>query len=290
MDSLRNLSTSLPRTTPSTSRHELLSAFKAAALQVTTLYKTAASDSAQARAAGYQDALDDLLTFLDRENLGLGVDGEGWRVRQWATQRFNGNVGDHDDDEDEEQHHPSRPQQQESRQESPEVQRKQEPQHHPQDLPQSQPTETLAASPTQQEEEGPRVEAVPTPEHNPDMFTFRSSLPYPSGNHDRDTDMEATNLSSDPASSSPSQNPPPMTVNLMSRQRINRHSHRHAGNISRNSSINTTSLGGSAGSKRKVPDFFDLSGFGGFGGSFGGSPGGKDSDRSSGGGKRGRHA
>ncbi len=66
---------------------QLLQAFKTAALSVTNLYKSAVTDQNNSRAAGYQDALDDLLRFLDSENLGL-QDGEGWRVRQWATERY----------------------------------------------------------------------------------------------------------------------------------------------------------------------------------------------------------
>ncbi|KAF1354840.1 hypothetical protein BDV97DRAFT_366064 [Delphinella strobiligena] len=271
MDSLRNLSTSLPRTTPpAASPHELLSAFKAAALSVTNLYKTAASDQARSRAAGYQDALDDLLTFLDRENFGLGVDGEGWRIRQWATERFNG--AGHSDEEDER----DEAQQQESRHESPEVQRKQEQQ--PQ---QEQPS----AEPPAHEDEEVRVEAVPTPQHhNSDVFTFRSSLPYPNHMHDRDMEMEPGNLSTESQNTTST-----ATVNLLPRQRNHRHGHRHASGTNRTASLNNTNSGLGAGSKRKVPDFFDLSNFGGFGGGFGGNSGPKDPDRFGGGGKRGRH-
>lgn len=91
MDSMRSLNTSLP--TPYTSRpvppEQLLQAFKSAALSVTNLYKSAVQDQNTNRASGYQDALDDLLRFLDSENLGL-QDGEGWRIRQWATERYDG--------------------------------------------------------------------------------------------------------------------------------------------------------------------------------------------------------
>ena len=66
---------------------QLLQAFKTAALSVTNLYKSAVTDQNNSRAAGYQDALDDLLRFMDSENLGL-QDGEGWRVRRWATERY----------------------------------------------------------------------------------------------------------------------------------------------------------------------------------------------------------
>lgn len=91
MDSMRSLNTSLP--TPYSSRpvppEHLLQAFKSAALSVTNLYKSAVQDQNNNRAAGYQDALDDLLRFLDSENLGL-QDGEGWRIRRWATERYDG--------------------------------------------------------------------------------------------------------------------------------------------------------------------------------------------------------
>ncbi|KAK4249719.1 hypothetical protein C7999DRAFT_12467 [Corynascus novoguineensis] len=69
--------------------NELLDAFKAAALSVTKLYKTSAQAQAKSRADGYHDCLEDLLSFLDRENIGLG-DGEAQRVRRWVTDRMEG--------------------------------------------------------------------------------------------------------------------------------------------------------------------------------------------------------
>src|SRR5215469_11633889 len=92
MDSMRNLRTSLPSTSrrqASQPPEELIQAFKQAALSVTALYKTAGAEQARAYQQGYQDALEELLRFLDKENLGL-QDGEGWRVRQWATERYQG--------------------------------------------------------------------------------------------------------------------------------------------------------------------------------------------------------
>lgn len=68
---------------------QLLDVFKAAALSVTKLYKTSAAAESRARSEGYQECLDDLLMFLDRANLGLR-DGEGWRIRAWATERLDG--------------------------------------------------------------------------------------------------------------------------------------------------------------------------------------------------------
>jgi hypothetical protein len=91
MDSMRNLDTSLPGTSPSKASagetSELLNAFRTAAISVTTLYKTAAEHKGRARVEGYQDALDELLAFMDKEDIGLS-DGEGWRIRQWATERL----------------------------------------------------------------------------------------------------------------------------------------------------------------------------------------------------------
>lgn len=90
---MKSLNSSLPGSSSQNRRKqpnsELLQAFKAAALSVTQLYKTAATEEDSTReshSVGYLGALDDLLTFLDERNLGLG-DGEGWQVREWATQR-----------------------------------------------------------------------------------------------------------------------------------------------------------------------------------------------------------
>ncbi|RMD41012.1 hypothetical protein DV735_g4115, partial [Chaetothyriales sp. CBS 134920] len=89
MDSMRSLNTSLPAAYSSRSvpREQLLQAFKTAALSVTNLYKSAAADQQSSRDAGYQDALEDLLRMMDSENLGV-QDGEGWRIRQWVTERY----------------------------------------------------------------------------------------------------------------------------------------------------------------------------------------------------------
>ena len=72
--------------------NDLLDAFKAAALSVTKLYKTSAQAQAKSRADGYQDCLEDLLSFLDREHLGL-QSGDGQRIRKWATDRTEGRDG-----------------------------------------------------------------------------------------------------------------------------------------------------------------------------------------------------
>lgn len=275
MDSMRSLNTSLPRTSPRRNQQppeELLSAFKAAALSVTNLYKNAASEQARSRAAGYQDALDDLLSFLDKENLGLG-DGEGWSVRQWATERFDGAhsaARESDDEEEEQEEHP--------RSSSPEVARK--PATAPatiQDLPQPESANTGIPS-VQQQSQATRADlTVP----QADTFSFRSSLAYPPPNHDREVDMDASNNPPiDSPNSSTSANP--VRVEVHSRRRNNHNRSNNSNNNNRIASINLGSLGSGAGSKRKnLGDFFDISGL-----SFGNN--GRDgSDR---GGKRGRHA
>lgn len=103
MDSMRSLNTSLPAAYSSRQAppEQLLQAFKTAALSVTNLYKSAVTDQSNSRAAGYQDALDDLMKFLDQENLGL-QDGEGWRVRQWVSERYDGTANHPQTDAEEE--------------------------------------------------------------------------------------------------------------------------------------------------------------------------------------------
>lgn len=71
----------------SESPEQLLDSFKAAALSLTKLYKISLSTQAKARTDGYQDCLEDLLAFLEKESVGLG-EGEGKKVRKWATERL----------------------------------------------------------------------------------------------------------------------------------------------------------------------------------------------------------
>jgi len=144
---------------------QLLDVFKAAALSVTKLYKTSALAESRARSEGYQECLEDLLTFLDRENLGLR-DGEGWRVRAWATERLDGRdapLGSNNNDSEDEVERSDRTN-------SPELTRTST---EPQSLPQrasEPPISTVPIIP----EETPRI-VVPTQ----DSFTFQSSHPYP---------------------------------------------------------------------------------------------------------------
>ena len=68
---------------------QLLDVFKAAALSVTKLYKTSALNEAKARAEGYQDCLDDLLDFLDKDSVSLG-DAARSKLRKWVVDRHDG--------------------------------------------------------------------------------------------------------------------------------------------------------------------------------------------------------
>jgi hypothetical protein len=86
MDSMRSLNKSLPKTRRQPDVHQ---SFRTAALNVTNLYKSALADLDRARSDGYQDALDELLAFLDREHINT-TNGEGWRIRQWVTERLEG--------------------------------------------------------------------------------------------------------------------------------------------------------------------------------------------------------
>lgn len=259
---MRSLNTSLPSSTPRPQPPEqLLQSFKAAALTVTNLYKDAVSEQAQARQSGYQEAIEDLLHFLDRENLGLG-DGEGWKVRQWATERCDGTTSQ-SSDEDERTDTDKR-----DRSATPITARKEPPTSEPT----SRPPPTSAPTP----DTAPRSETTspaPQPQETSfgasTVFTFTAGPNFPQC---EDMDMQSADNGAPT-----SQDGAPVSVSVLPR---NRQQHRHNSNFSRQSPRSTTrEPPASVGSKRKstFPDFFDLSGF----------PNGRDAF---GGGKRGRFA
>ncbi|CVK92517.1 hypothetical protein F25303_3160 [Fusarium sp. NRRL 25303] len=145
------------------SPEQLLDVFKAAALSVTKLYKISAAGQSKARADGYQDCLDDLLQFLDKEGMGLG-DGEGWKIRKWATERLDGRESSSLNTESEDEVDKA------ETASSPELTRTAIPPH-----PANQ-ARTDSAPPSI-----PPVVEQPTPIVVPsqDNFTFQSSHPYP---------------------------------------------------------------------------------------------------------------
>ncbi|KAL8833320.1 MAG: hypothetical protein Q9170_004345 [Blastenia crenularia] len=264
MDSMRSLNTSLPRSPKRSSTHpseELLQAFKTAALSVTNLYKTAATDEPRARQAGYQEALDDLLAFLDKESLGLG-DGEGWKVRRWATERLDGNTvglaGSESDDERAET-------EKRARSSSPVVQEKSnhETLRTRQLVGSTSPVRVTSAPPM------PPPTSVPSmPSSTPEVFSFRSSHPYP---QDMDLMSSDSSTTSVPQSDMPSitsistSTPTPAAVRLEVVPRGSRTPHRNSSHPMRHNTrtmaaMGKKSLGSGAGSKRRFDfnDYFEL--------------------------------
>lgn len=271
MDSLRSLNNSLPAASPAKNQsgeppEELLQAFKAAALSVTKLYKTAAADQGRARSEGYQDALDELLAYLDKEDIGL-TDGEGWRIRRWATERLNGRDSvpvDSDDEAGEKNERSSSPvlQRSHSTTQVPSV---------PTRLARTESpirTESAPPIPSQQSTNDLLMNIIPPQ----GAFTFRSSHTYP-----QDADMGLSELDiSDRSQSqdSASHTAAPLGVSAARQSRNSRHNNLPA----RNSRAPST-IGRAAGQKRKINfgEFFDLGNLG-------------HKDAFGGGGKRGRFA
>lgn len=272
MDSMRSLNSSLPRSSSIRQSNpppeHLIQSFKTAALSVTNLYKTAAADQIRARELGYQDALDDLLVFLDKENLGLD-DGEGWKVRKWATERLDGSpVGHTASDSDEDRGETTR----RARSSSPVIQHASGLEAEPIRQPSRSTSPVRAVS-------APMPPPPPAPQQTsnlfqaPDTFSFRSAIPYPQGMDTQTTDAtpqaEPQLQGQIPASS------PAVRVEVLPRgprtpYRGTRHTTRQAGG--------PRTVGSGAGSKRRIAfgDYFDIGSLG------------DGKDGQGGGGKRGR--
>ena len=248
MDSMRGLNTALPRATPQkaagaspTPPEALLQAFKDAALSVTKLYKTAAADQAKTRAEGFQDCLDELLTFMDKEDLGLN-DGEGWKIRQWATARLDGREAVVDDHSDEDE-----------RASSPAIERKPSTPCH--EI-QPEPTPVEVHEPISEEpEQAPQLAPLTVSTFPPTgNFSFRSDVSYPQEVEMNMGDDNNTTLTSTLVGNNGS--------NAVTFARANRG---HSGRP-RNSRHNTRSASGrqrdntASGSKRKINfgEFFDI--------------------------------
>ena len=271
---MRSLNTSLPTSRSRRSQApEVLQAFKGAALSVTNLYKTAVTDQANTRQLGYQDALDDLLSFLDRENLGL-QDGEGWKIRQWATERFegadtNGNSIDSDDDRAYTEKR--------VRSSSPVSQIRTS--HEGLDLrghsssDNTAPRTESAPSPAQKEESHSPVNERPT------IFTFSAAEPLPNRDvpmHILDTSSSDLRSSGDSPEATTSQVNGAVRVGVVNRGA--RMQTRHASTRHNTRSANRD-MAFASGTKRKfnLPEFFDISNVG------------NSRDGTNGGGKRGRY-
>lgn len=172
----------------------LLDVFRTAALSVTKLYKSSITAQAKARAEGFQDCLDDLLSFLDKENLGL-TDGEGWQIRAWANERLDNRdvspQATESDDEAEKQDTVGSPQTHRSSSTASLP-------HAPER--QAQPATPLRVELPEQEEDAPETPpiaeeiAIDEPEvvvPSQETFDFRSSHPYPQDAH---TNLNLSNL------------------------------------------------------------------------------------------------
>ena len=261
MDSMKSLNTSLPRP-PRKARtnhppEQLIQAFKNAALSVTNLYRTAEADESRSRQAGYQEALDDLLSYLDKENIGLD-DGEGWRIRQWATEHLDNHPGAQGSSEsDEERIETVRPARTTSA-------------TNPPRLPDQNSRKTTAPS----ESSSPVREELPTavsqhsaspsnPSAQPSgVFTFR-----PAHSHTQDADMYSPEIAtidlSHPEPPVQAHTSSAITVNVLPRaSRVSR------GSRQSQRSSTLRNLGVGAGSKRRIPlsEYFDLGSLEGPGG------------------------
>ena len=258
---MRSLNSSLPSSTPhgnkTQSPEQLLQAFKSAALSVTNLYKSAVADHTDARQQGYQDAMEDLLMFLDKENLGL-MDGEGWKVRQWATERYNRipgttNLSDNEEEvgEDETRARTSSPVRQQT---------------------QDVPRQARHPSPVRKEpaEQATPPEGPPQKQDNitsnPPMFTFTATPPTTL----HDTDMFSAEQQSGGTTSEQCNDSQASTRNTETPIRVEVHGkgsrtpHRHGGGSRHSQRSTTRDIHLTGGTKRKLqfPDFFDLSNLG----------------------------
>ncbi|KIX95312.1 uncharacterized protein Z520_08829 [Fonsecaea multimorphosa CBS 102226] len=247
MDSMRSLNTSLPSTRPAPPE-QLLQAFRTAALSVTNLYKSAVTDQNASRQAGYQDALEDLLSFLDKENLGL-QDGEGWRVRQWATERYEGSTHHHQIESDDERSETGQGQTQRGLTPAGE--------------------QTVATTAAAQSAPARAESSTQTDDHQSSSSQEQSaSAPmfYFSGNpastslDDMQTEEDGTAPTETQASSSTSGN---VSRTTLINNRGNRTPHR-TGNQRHGTRSSTREFTFTAGTKRKfqIPDFFDISNIG----------------------------
>jgi len=261
MDSMRSLNTSLPggMSPPKQQNTEppeqLLQAFKSAALAVTKLYKTASVDQHKSRAEGYQDALDELLMYLDKEDIGLS-DGEGWKVRRWATERLDGrdSISQPPESDDETSEKTDRGS-------SPVIQRSQSVNPMSSTL-----RTTRTASPVRPDPSASPTDVTPTPtveavtNANPPQgsFTFRSTYPYPQDPDIllSDLDISDTNRAQSNDSSATSH----ATTNPSSSNRPPRTNSRHNGHSTRITTRASNPIGRGAGQKRKInfDNFFDI--------------------------------
>lgn len=245
---MRSLNTSLPKNMPP----DLLAAFRTAALSVTNLYKAAATSDSSSRQAGYQDALEDLIAFLDKEDLGL-QDGEGWRIRQWATEKYDREPPTHQSNESDDE--PTEA----------EKDRSASPARSSNSIDEDNAGTSVlpprsASAPVQETQLPPQqMITEPSTQETP-MFRFTGGPPTP-----QDTPMQAFDSSpqveAETSLVAQSSSESPVRVEVVSRG--SRTPHRHGG--SRHGTRQATrDFTFTTGTKRKLqfPDFFDISNVG----------------------------
>lgn len=232
---------------------QLLDVFRTAALSVTKLYKSSITAQAKARSEGYQDCLDDLLQFLDKENLGVD-DGEGWKIRAWANERLGARDASPqvmESDDDAEKPEPMS---------SPEIHRSNStssttqaavPQQ--QQNTQQQPLVTAVEPQREIETETPIMEEIAVDEPEivvpaQDTFDFRSSLPYPQQDAQNQLNIGSLRLSDN--------RPHDNTLTQHTTPRASRSARLHGGSAARrgprNSNHGSGHLGRGAGTKRQL--------------------------------------
>ncbi|KAF1999727.1 hypothetical protein P154DRAFT_212834 [Amniculicola lignicola CBS 123094] len=235
MYTMHNLDKTLPkpRKKPTqTSAQDIHQSFRAAALSVTNLYKSALGDLNKAQAEGYQEALEDLIGFLDKENLGVG-DGEGWRIRQWAMEKVGGALpGQSNSDSDDEV--PER-----ARSSSPVMARNPSPEEvRASDPPHADTTQRCDSAPPPVHSEAPATDTEMAIPQN--VFHFSSPQPLPA---DTNNDTAGPDFSAIARRAFPTPRRP---------------STRASRNLQRTAASNLFNLGNGAGQKRKIPDIFNI--------------------------------
>lgn len=254
---MRSLNKSLPSATAAQPPELLLQAFKTAALSVTNLYKNAVSDQAQSRQLGYQDALEDLRAFLDKEKIGF-TDGEGQRIRNWVMDKVD-MTGTTSNDSDDDKVDADKA----NRAASPAAVRKTNPDTTSKPQPEVAPSRQPSEAPTPPPMSIPSEPIAMVPSRTA-AFTFTAGQSLPM---QEDIDMKAgmdssASLSSDPQITTSHPSHPPVRLEVHSRPP--RTPHRHgSGNRHNPRSINRDPTPG-AGSKRKFHfgEFFDISNLG----------------------------
>jgi hypothetical protein len=236
MDSMRSLNKSLPKTRRQPDVHQ---SFRTAALNVTNLYKSALADLDRARTDGYQEALDELLAFLDKENIGVG-DGEGWRIRQWATERLDGTLPKQSSSDSDEEYLDDK----RARSSSPIMESRNISMDDPRALdPITEAAHRSDSAPPPLQMEATTTEADMSPLHHVFQFSTPQDFPSSPTNDNSAADVSAAARRAFPTPRRPS----------------NRSSSR---SLQRSAAQNHFQLGNGAGQKRRLMnDFFNIDGF-----------------------------